>query len=164
MTATTQALSARLKHEAVRRVTARALHAFMKRPISRRFLMAVAAGAGGALALFTSRVRVMAADALADLGGLRVIWMHAAVAAHTGSLNIALHGVRLVARRTLLVLLNLLATEQIQIRMARLTLDSALLLKRVRLMATDAGPMPCLEERARGHQRLLLGVAVDAGP
>lgn len=163
MAAAAQALIALLDHKPVGRVTARALHPLVERAVRRGLLVAVAASPRRVLALLTGRVRIVAADALADLGGLGVVWVHAAVAARTGSLDVGLYGVRLVTRGALLVLLDLRATEQVQIRVARSAGHGAGSFKRVGLMTAHAGAVPACEQRAAWHQRLLLGVAIHAG-
>lgn len=146
------------QHEGVRLVTLGASDAGVKVVLGRGLLMAAAA----ALRLIgarASRVRIVAADARAGDALFGMVRVHVLVTVLTSLAGRALHVMRRVTARTLVVGLDPAAAEHLEIGVARATGHDRLFLEIVRSMAADALAVPTCEERRARHDGALFGVA-----
>lgn len=148
--------------EVVGRVAALALHASVKCGLLRCALVARAT-IGRARQLMIERgVRVVAAHAAAGHALLGVIRMLRAVATRASLLGAAAHVVRAMTARALLVRRYFGLSQNYDVFVASAARRSFGFFEVVGPMATDALLVASFEQRCRGNDGLLLGVAIRA--
>ncbi len=149
-----------LDAEVVRFVTLDAIGTAVAAVIGSGELVAAAASARAVAAVLATWVRVMASRATSRTLG--VVRMNFGVATFAGALWSSLHVMRRVTAGAAIVLRDAPASQDALLGVTRSALHGLLSLKRVRPMTAQALTMPAREESGSGHDRLLLGVAVDA--
>ena len=150
------------QRESVRLVALSARESTVKFVVSVRGLVTAAAGARRTGLLVTRRVRVVTARA-ARLPDVRVIGVQGCVAVCAGLPRTFSYGVRSMTVRALRVRSDTRRRQNGDTGVARPAGLSGLALELVRPVAPDAFGVPTREERARGHDWALGGVAALTG-
>ena len=150
-------------HEVMRLVTLLAPDAGVEAVVRGGDLVAGAARARAARGAGGRGMRVVAADAGSGRPLVRVVRVHTGVTARAGLRRAVRDVVRGMAAFARAVRRNARAAEDVQRVMAGRALDAARGIEGMRPVASDAFPMPAVEQRRFRYYRLLASVAFDTG-
>ncbi len=160
MTALTSGVLRELELEVMRRVTALARRAVVKRVVRRGLAMAAAAAAGDGCRLNALRMHVVAGEAASQASALRVIRVNVPVTIFAGRKGALFDVVRLMTTHALRVLRHLCFGEHEHGGVAGATWNGLFCRKIVRHMAAHTRAVPTRKQRRRGHDGQDLAVAV----
>lgn len=138
------------------------LDASVKLLVARRVLVTGAAVSHARASLRAGRVRVVAADAGANLALLRVVRMFVAMTARASLIGAVLNVMRRVAAGAITMAGRLPRAQHREIFVARATGDGLLFGELMRLVAADASHVTAFEQRGGWHDRLGLLVTRHA--